>query len=79
MGALGLLLLAVGAILTFAVETTVAGVDIDALGVILMVVGAIGLLVALVTGTAFGFHTRRERVVSPDGSRVYEDDRTTRF
>ena len=37
-------LLAVGAILAFAVDYTVSGVDINAVGGILMVAGAIGLL-----------------------------------
>ena len=37
-------LLALGAILTFAVEATVEGLDIATVGVILMIVGAIGLL-----------------------------------
>ena len=37
-------LLAVGAILAFAVDYSVSGVDINVIGVILMVAGAIGLL-----------------------------------
>ena len=41
-------LLAVGAILAFAVDLTVQGLDLDTVGVILMVVGAIGLLVSLI-------------------------------
>jgi hypothetical protein len=40
-------LIAVGAILKFAVTATVAGVDIQTAGVILMVVGAIGLVISL--------------------------------
>lgn len=36
-------LIAVGAILTFAVHTTVSGLDLSTIGVILMVVGGIGL------------------------------------
>jgi len=39
-----LLLLAIGAILAFAVSARVSGVAIPTVGVILMVVGAIGLL-----------------------------------
>ncbi len=39
--------IAVGAILTFAVDATVSGLDINTVGVILMVVGAIGLLLSL--------------------------------
>ena len=43
-----LFLLAAGAILAFAVEAEVAGVDIATVGVILMIVGAIGLLFSIV-------------------------------
>jgi hypothetical protein len=43
-----LFLIAVGAILKFAVTATVAGIDLQVVGVILMVVGAIGLVVGLV-------------------------------
>ena len=42
-----LILIAAGAILTYAIETTVSGVNIDAIGVILMAVGAIGLIFSL--------------------------------
>jgi hypothetical protein len=40
-------LIAVGAVLAFAVDATVSGLDLDAVGVILMIVGAIGLLASL--------------------------------
>ena len=40
--------IAVGAILTFAVNGSTSGVDLDAIGVILMVVGILGLLFTLV-------------------------------
>ncbi|MBW3644338.1 MAG: hypothetical protein KY441_02415 [Actinobacteria bacterium] len=40
-------LLAVGAILAFAIDVSVQGVNLDTIGVILMIVGAIGLLVSL--------------------------------
>lgn len=43
-----LFLIALGAILLFAVTATLAGVSINTIGVILMVVGGIGLLYALV-------------------------------
>jgi len=42
-----LFLLAVGAILTFAVNATVNGVDVSTVGVILMIVGGLGLLLSL--------------------------------
>ena len=43
-----LLLIAIGAVLKFAVTTHVNGVSIGVIGVILMIVGAIGLLITLV-------------------------------
>jgi hypothetical protein len=42
-----LLLLAVGAILKFAVTATFAGIDLQVVGVILMVIGGLGLLLSL--------------------------------
>ena len=45
---LSLFFIAVGAILTFAVETPVSGVDLDTIGVILMVIGLLGMLFSLV-------------------------------
>lgn len=45
---LSLFFLAVGAILTFAVETNVQGVDLNTIGVILMVIGLLGMLFSLV-------------------------------
>ncbi len=44
---ISILLIAIGAILLWAVTATVAGVSINTIGVILIVVGAIGLLVGL--------------------------------
>jgi drug/metabolite transporter (DMT)-like permease len=40
-------LIAIGAVLTFATELHLAGVDVNAIGVILMVAGALGLVVTL--------------------------------
>ena len=42
-----LILIAAGAILTWAVSATVSGVDINTIGVILLVVGASGLVLSL--------------------------------
>ena len=42
-----LILIAVGAILAFAVEATVSGLDLDAVGVILMIVGGFGLILSM--------------------------------
>lgn len=73
-------LIAVGAILTFALETEVSGIDLDTVGVILMIVGAIGLLVTLLMFGGNGFGARR-RVVDEevvDGAPGTTTRRTTR-
>jgi len=60
-----LVLIAVGAILTWAVETSVSGLDVNAVGVILMVVGLIGLALSLAFWTTWweiGRASCRERV-----------------
>jgi hypothetical protein len=43
-----LFLMAVGAILAFAVEVPIRGIDLDTVGVILMIFGAVGLLASFV-------------------------------
>jgi hypothetical protein len=43
-----LVLIAIGAILKFAVTRQVNGIDIGVVGVILMIIGAVGLLITLV-------------------------------
>ena len=55
MPALGisLILIAVGAILAFAVTATATGVAIPTIGVILMIVGAIGLVMSLLFMMSF--------------------------
>ena len=42
-----LFLIAIGAILKFAVDAQVSGIEVATVGVILMVVGVIGLLISL--------------------------------
>jgi len=49
-----LILIAVGAVLTWAVNASVSGVDINAIGVILMIVGAVGLLLSLMFWSSWG-------------------------
>ena len=51
---LSLILIAAGAILTWAVNATVSGLDINTVGVILMVVGIVGLVLSLVFWTSWG-------------------------
>jgi hypothetical protein len=62
-----LILIAAGAILTWAVNATVSGVDIQTVGVILMVVGIVGLLLSLVFWSSWGgFGGARRRTYVED-------------
>ncbi len=49
-----LILIAVGAILTWAVTATVSGVDINTVGIILMVIGIAGLIISLMFWSTWG-------------------------
>ncbi len=49
-----LILIAAGAILTWAVNATVSGLDINTVGVILLVVGAVGLVISLMFWSSWG-------------------------
>jgi hypothetical protein len=53
-----LFLIAVGAILYFAVTATLAGIDIQTVGLIFMIIGVIGFVLALIWGN------RESRAVS---------------
>src|SRR6185295_16730499 len=70
-----LLLIAAGAILTWAVSAETSGIDLNTVGVILMVVGAVGLLLSLVFWSSWGgFGTHRKAVESgPGGTTVTEE------
>lgn len=61
---ISIFLLAVGAILAFAVEVSAEGINLDTVGVILMIVGAVGLLMSALFWSSFApFGGRDERVV----------------
>jgi len=55
----GLFLLAVGAILRYAVNDEIEAVDLETIGLILMIVGAIGFVV----GAIYAFSVRRRDTV----------------
>jgi len=61
-----LFLIAVGAILYFAVTASISGISLATVGLILMVVGAIGLVLSLVWMRGYAADRRRERVVVRD-------------
>jgi hypothetical protein len=58
-------MIAVGAILAFAVNARVAGVDINTAGLILMLAGALGLLISLMQELVWS-DRRRGRAAEPD-------------
>lgn len=63
-----LLLIAVGAILVWGLQSDVAGISEDAIGVILMVVGAAGLLLSLMFWSSWGgFGGRRRETYVEEG------------
>jgi Domain of unknown function (DUF6458) len=63
-----LFLIAGGAILVWGVETELAGVDIDAIGWILMVVGIIGLVLSMIFWSSWGgFGGRRRETYVEEG------------
>ena len=73
-------LLAIGAILAFAVDLTVSGLDLATVGVILMIVGAIGLVTSMAIFGRRDYGGRRavvtdtyveDDVIDPVGPRRY--------
>jgi len=66
-----ILLLAVGAILAFAVELTVSGVDLQMVGWILMAAGALGLILSVAFWSSWGgFRSRTTRIDPTTGTRT---------
>jgi hypothetical protein len=64
-------LIAAGAILRYATNLHVSGVDIDTVGLILMLAGAAGLLLGLLQEAIWSDRARRRRgVVVDDGREV---------
>jgi Flp pilus assembly protein protease CpaA len=60
-------LIALGAILAFAVSAEVAGVDIQTVGWILLVVGIIGLVLSMIFWSSWGGSGGRRRTYVEDG------------
>jgi hypothetical protein len=57
---LSILLIAVGAVLAWAVNAEVSGIDLQVAGVILVIVGAIGLVLSLVFWSSWGGFGNRD-------------------
>ena len=62
-----IILIATGAILTFATDWDMQGVNLDLVGVIFMIVGLIGV-------ATFSSIAKRRRVVVPPTARVVDED-----
>ena len=62
-------LIALGAILTFAVEADISGLDINVVGIILMIAGAIGVIVSLIW---------IDRATAPRSERRVVEERSSR-
>ena len=58
-----ILLVAVGAILTWGVTADAEGLDVNAIGVILMIVGLLGLVISLIFWSSWGGFRRRAAYV----------------
>ena len=78
---LGIFLLALGAILYFAVEASFAGIDIATVGLILMICGVLAIVLSFVVQASrrgrhdSGYTATRESHVDPNtGSRVDRTD-----
>jgi hypothetical protein len=74
-----LILIAVGAVLAFAVHVTTSGFNIHTVGYILLIVGAIGALLSLVFWSSWGGVGGTRRTVVDEGPAtrrrtVVEDD-----
>jgi hypothetical protein len=78
---LGIVLLVAGAILTFAVEKSAEGVDLEQIGWILMAGGALSLVIGIIQGAGWMASRRvntnmvTERHVSSDGQHFVEEVR----
>ena len=70
---ISIFLLAAGAVLAFAVETTAEGVDLDAIGVILMIVGGIGLLFSALFWSDWAPYRRDRGVARPADREVVRE------
>ncbi|UQX89043.1 DUF6458 family protein [Jatrophihabitans telluris] len=62
-----LLLIAIGAVLKFAITDNVKNIDLGMIGVILMVIGAVGLIL----GIAITMSRRRTDIISRPGRTTY--------
>jgi uncharacterized membrane protein YidH (DUF202 family) len=81
--ALSIVMIAVGAILRFAVSVTTTGFNLHSIGLILIILGAVSLVLSIVFWSSWGGFSggggyRRQRRVTQDGTGGYvEEERTS--
>ena len=80
--AMSIVMIAVGAILRFAVSVTTTGFNLHSIGLILIILGAISLLISIAFWSSWGgFNTgggsRRQRRVTPDGAGGFVEEEHT--
>ena len=73
---LSILLIAVGAILAWAVNAEVSGIDLQVAGIILLVVGVIGLISSMIFWSSWGGFGNREAAAGGQSTTIVERDRT---
>ncbi len=71
-----LFLVAVGAIMRFAIEVTTKGVDVHMIGVILMLVGAFGVVLSAVFWSTWGGFNTQARGTRTGGDTVVVERET---
>ena len=64
--AVSLVVIAAGAILTWAVTAEAEGIDVNAIGVILLIVGLVGLVLSLIFWSSWGGFQRRATYVESE-------------
>jgi hypothetical protein len=62
-----LVLIAIGAVLVWGVTTDAEGLNVDAIGVVLMVVGVLGFVLSLIFWDRWGWGAWRARGAYPEG------------
>jgi len=71
--AASLILVAAGAILRFAVNTHVSGVDLNEVGTIVLIVGIVGFIVAVVSELYIRQSHTRRTVTQADGEVIHDE------
>lgn len=76
---IGIVLLVVGGILAFAVNATIAGIDIHVIGYIVMAGGALALIIGLVIQLPRSRRNRSTSVTTDQAGRQYVTERDDRL